>query len=298
MTYYSTSFNIECSSADLLQPARELLADALGEVGYESFEDTPDGIVGYIQEDYYDESTVTGAAQSLPIEGVKVTFSTSTLPDTNWNALWEEEGFAPITVAGFTHPQQRLLTIYDARHTDADTLSTPINIGIAATNAFGTGNHETTRLIASTLLELPMDGKRVLDCGCGTGILAIITLRCGAKEAVAYDIDEWSTRNTMENAELNGVKDRIEVLCGDVHVLSHIEGIFDVVVANINRNVLLGDLPHYCDVLSRNGIIILSGFYEEDATLLKQKAEELGLHEVFPQRTDGNWCCLTFSRQA
>ena len=161
MTYYSTSFSIECSSADLLQPARELLADALGEVGYESFEDTPDGIVGYIQEDYYDESTVTGAAQSLPIEGVKVTFSTSTLPDTNWNALWEEEGFAPITVAGFTHPQQRLLTIYDARHTDADTLSTPINIGIAATNAFGTGNHETTRLIASTLLELPLEGLRL-----------------------------------------------------------------------------------------------------------------------------------------
>lgn len=77
-----------------------------------------------------------------------------------------------------------------------------------------------------------------------------------------------------------------------------LKGIFDVVVANINRNVLLGDLPHYCDVLSRNGIIILSGFYEEDATLLKQKAEELGLHEVFPQRTDGNWCCLTFSHQA
>ena len=298
MTYYSTMFNIECSSADLLQPARELLADALGDAGYESFEDIPEGIAGYIQEDQYDDSTVMEVTQSLPIEGVKVTFSTSTLPDTNWNALWEEEGFAPITVSGFSNPQQRLLTIYDARHTNADTLSTPLNIGIAATNAFGTGNHETTRLIASTLLELPMEGKRVLDCGCGTGILAITSLRCGAREAVAYDIDEWSTSNTVENAELNGVRDRIEVLCGDVHVLSHIEGIFDVVVANINRNVLLGDLPHYCEVLSRDGIIILSGFYEEDAALLKQRAAELGLHEVFPQRTDGNWCCLAFGRQA
>lgn len=296
MTYYSTLFSIECSSQDLLQPARELLADALGEVGYESFEDNAEGIVGYIQEDQYDEMAVTTVTQSLPLEGVKVTFTTSALPDTNWNALWEEEGFEPIAVSGFTHPQQRLLTIYDARHTDADSLSTPINIGIAATNAFGTGNHETTRLIASTLLELPLEGKRVLDCGCGTGILAITALRCGAKEAVAYDIDEWSTRNTMENAELNSVKDRIEVLCGDVHVLSHIEGIFDIVMANINRNVLLGDLPHYCEVLSQNGIIILSGFYEEDATLLQQKGEELGLREAFPPRTDGDWCCLAFCR--
>jgi ribosomal protein L11 methyltransferase len=296
MTYYSTIFNIECSDADLMQPARELLADALGDAGYESFEDKPEGLAGYIQEDQYDEATVREAVQSVPLEGIKVTFSTSTLPDTNWNALWEEEGFAPITVAGFTHPQQRLLTIYDARHTDADTLSTPINIGIAATNAFGTGNHETTRLVASTLLELQMAGKRVLDCGCGTGILAITALRCGAKEAVAYDIDEWSTRNTKENAKLNGVDDRIEVLCGDAHVLSHIEGIFDVVMANINRNILLGDLPYYCEVLSRDGIIILSGFYESDADMLREEATGLGLHEAFPPRTDGDWCCLAFRR--
>lgn len=294
MTYYSTIFIITCENSDLLQTVRDLLADALGDAGYESFEDSPDGIVGYVQKDNYDESTVTEAAKSLPIEGVRVTFSTSALPDTNWNALWEEEGFAPITVSGYSNPQKRLLTIYDARHTNADTLSTPLNIGIAATNAFGTGNHETTRLIAGTLLELSLEGKRVLDCGCGTGILAITALRCGAKEAVAYDIDEWSTRNTIENAELNNVRDRIEVLCGDVNVLSHIEGIFDVVVANINRNVLLGDLQHYHNVLSKNGIIILSGFYEDDAALLLKKAEELGLHEAFSPRTDGEWCCVGF----
>ena len=115
-------------------------------------------------------------------------------------------------------------------------------------------------------------------------------------DAVAYDIDEWSTRNTLENAELNGVKDRIEVLCGDVHVLSHIEGIFDVVVANINRNVLLADLPYYCEVLAQDGIIILSGFYEADAELLREDAAGLGLHEAFPPRTEGEWCCLTFRR--
>lgn len=296
MTYYSTIFNIECSDADLMQPARELLADALGDAGYESFEDKPEGLAGYIQEDQYDEATVREAVQSVPLEGIKVTFSSSTLPDTNWNALWEEEGFAPIKVSGFSRPQQHLLTIYDARHTNADSLSTPINVGIAATNAFGTGNHETTRLVASTLLELQMAGKRVLDCGCGTGILAITALRCGAKEAVAYDIDEWSTRNTKENAKLNGVDDRIEVLCGDAHVLSHIEGIFDVVMANINRNILLGDLPYYCEVLSRDGIIILSGFYESDADMLREEATGLGLHEAFPPRTDGDWCCLAFRR--
>ena len=285
MRYYSSTFLIDCSNAELLQAARELLADALGEGGYEAFEDTTDGIIGYVQEDSYDESAVKEAIASFPIEGVTITYSTESVPDQNWNAAWEEEGFEPIEV-------NKVVTIYDAHHTsDPDIFSTPLNIGIEARNAFGTGNHETTRLMVESILELPLDGKRMLDCGCGTGILAITALRCGAKEAVAFDIDEWSAENTRHNAELNGVGDRIEVLCGDAHVLSHVEGIFDVILANINRNILLEDMPRYHDVMARGGVLILSGFYEEDAPLLLKKAEAMGLHEI-SRKTDNGWCSL------
>lgn len=287
MRYYSSTFHIECSDANLLQAARELLADALGEGGYEAFEDTPDGIIGYVQEDNYDESAVKEAIATFPLGDVMITYSTESVPDQNWNAAWEEEGFEPIEV-------KKVVTIYDAHHTsDPDIFSTPLNIGIEARNAFGTGNHETTRLMVESILEQPLDGRRVLDCGCGTGILAITALRCGAKEAVAFDIDEWSAENTRHNAELNGVGDRIEVLCGDAHVLSHVEGIFDVILANINRNILLEDMPRYHDVLTRGGALILSGFYEEDAPLLLKKAEAMGLHEI-SRKTDNGWCSLAF----
>jgi ribosomal protein L11 methyltransferase len=287
MRYYSSTFHIECSDANLLQAARELLADALGEGGYEAFEDTPDGIIGYVQEDNYDESAVKEAIATFPLGDVTITYSTESVPDQNWNAAWEEEGFEPIEV-------KKVVTIYDAHHTsDPDIFSTPLNIGIEARNAFGTGNHETTRLMVESILEQPLDGRRVLDCGCGTGILAITALRCGAKEAVAFDIDEWSAENTRHNAELNGVGDRIEVLCGDAHVLSHVEGIFDVILANINRNILLEDMPRYHDVLTRGGALILSGFYEEDAPLLLKKAEAMGLHEI-SRKTDNGWCSLAF----
>ena len=285
MRYYSSTFHIECSDANLLQAARELLADALGEGGYEAFEDAPDGIIGYVQEDSYDESAVKEAIATFPLKDVAITYSTEPVPDQNWNAAWEEEGFEPIEV-------KKVVTIYDAHHTsDPDIFSTPLNIGIEAHNAFGTGNHETTRLMVESILELPLDGKRMLDCGCGTGILAITALRCGAKEAVAFDIDEWSAENTRHNAELNGVGDRIEVLCGDAHVLSHVEGIFDVILANINRNILLEDMPRYHDVMARGGVLILSGFYEEDAPLLLKKAEAMGLHEI-SRKTDNGWCSL------
>ncbi len=285
MRYYSSTFHIECSDANLLQAARELLADALGEGGYEAFEDTQDGIIGYVQEDSYDESAVKEAIATFPLEDVAITYSTESVPDQNWNAAWEEEGFEPIEV-------KKVVTIYDAHHTsDPDIFSTPLNIGIEARNAFGTGNHETTRLMVESILELPLDGRRVLDCGCGTGILAITALRCGAKEAVAFDIDEWSAENTRHNAELNDVGDRIEVLCGDAHVLSHVEGIFDVILANINRNILLEDMPRYHEVMARGGVLILSGFYEEDAPLLLKKAEAMGLHEI-SRKTDNGWCSL------
>ena len=285
MKYLSTTFMIECQSPDLLQPCRELLADSCGEAGYESFIDTDDGIIGYIQQDQYSESHLKEVLASFPMQDVTITYVTEEIPDQDWNEAWESEGFAPIIVDG-------KVTIYDAHHVeDAEQFSTPIQIGIQTRNAFGTGTHETTRMIVSSILSMPMSGRRVLDCGCGTGILGIAALKCGASEVVAYDIDEFSTENARHNAVLNGVGDKVDILLGSAGVLSHVEGIFDVVLANINRNVLLADMESFRSVMAQGAALVLSGFYEEDAPMLLQKAETLGLHEV-SRKVDNNWCCL------
>lgn len=285
MKYLSTTFKIECPSSDLLQPCRELLADSCGEVGYESFMDSDDGIIGYIQQENYSEPHVRELIASFPIAGVTITYNTEEIPDQDWNETWEAEGFEPIVVDG-------KVTIYDAHHVeDAEQFSSPIQIGIQARNAFGTGNHETTRMIVSTLLELPLTGRRVLDCGCGTGILGITAVKCGAASVVAYDIDEFSSDNARHNAVLNGVGEQIDVLLGNANVLSHVEGIFDVVLANINRNVLLQDMEAFHNVMASGASLVLSGFYTEDAPMLLQKAETLGLHEV-SRKVDNDWCCL------
>lgn len=291
MKYLSTVFNIRCGQEDLLQACRELLADAAGECGYESFMDSDEGIVGYIQQDLYSEQHVQQMIDAFPVEGVGISFVTEEIPDQDWNETWEAEGFDPIVIKG-------KITIYDAHHIeDADQFSTPLQIGIQTRNAFGTGTHETTRMIVSTLLATCLVGRRVLDCGCGTGILGITALKCGAEAVVAYDIDEFSSDNAQHNAVLNGVGDKMEVLLGNSCVLSHVEGLFDVVLANINRNILLDDMDTFCDVMTSDGTLILSGFYTEDAPILLEKATENGLQEV-SRSVDNNWCCLVLRREA
>ena len=288
MNYLKTVFTLTAEDDTSLQAARDLLADELGNYGYEAFEETPDGqLVGYIQQDTYHEAVVNEVIKNRLMSDVDITYSTEEIENQDWNAAWEEEGFEPINV-------KNMITIYDARHTADSTLfSTPVNIGIHATNAFGTGTHETTRMMVETLLELPLSGKNVLDCGCGTGILGIAALKCGAKHVVSYDIDEWSAENTRYNAELNGVSLQMDILHGDVNILTHVEGIFDVIVANINRNILLDDMEHFYNVLAKGGTLAISGFYEDDAPLLLERAQALGLNEV-KRKTDNNWCTIVF----
>ena len=276
-----------------MQPAREITAAIAGECGYETFLDTDNGVDGYVQVDFYDESAMREALAEFPMDDVTVTFDTEEVEDKDWNETWEqEEGFAPINI-------DDRLVIYDVLHpsdnipTPNTQHPTPITIGIEARNAFGTGTHETTQMIVGMLLDMDLKGKRVLDCGCGTGILAITALKCGAADAVAYDIDEWSADNARHNAEINGVADRIEVFEGNAHVLSHISGVFDVVLANINRNILLNDMPAFREVMAHGGTLILSGFYEEDVPLLEEKAESLGL-SLKEKKEEGEWRMLVF----
>ena len=148
-------------------------------------------------------------------------------------------------------------------------------------------------MMVSTLLNMDLDGKRILDCGCGTGILGIAAAKMGAREVVGYDIDEWSVENTRHNAELNHVEN-LEVYHGDAHVLNHVNGLFDVVLANINRNTLLQDMETFKSVLSHGGVLILSGFYEQDIRPIVEKAARLGLKET-GRKAEGEWRSLTLA---
>ena len=289
MKYIQVKFTAEPDSQDV----RDIIAALAAEVGFDSFTDEPDGLVGYCQEDFFNKETLTEIIQSLPIPDVKVSFEAAKAEDKNWNEEWEKAGFDPIII------DDRCAIICknmeeDATATYPQLEKIPIKIAIDAQQAFGTGTHETTQMIVSLLLNQDLKEKRVLDCGCGTGILGIVAAKCGAKEVVSYDIDEWSVRNAEHNAELNGVE--LDVLEGDRRVLSHVSGVFDIILANINRNIILEDIDEFVSVMTTESKIILSGFYEQDAEAILQKANELGLKEN-QRLLNHDWCCLLLERQ-
>lgn len=287
MKYLLADFKIASEDENLMQAAREVLADMTGAAGFESFEDTPDGIKGYVQVSQFDKQTLDEVINSFPFECISISYQISEAEDKDWNAEWEENGFEPITI-------DNRCVIYDAKHnsTPPATSQDTLCVGIEARLAFGTGTHETTQMIVSNLLDMPLENKSVLDCGCGTGILGIVAAKLGAKHVTAYDIDDWSVDNTKHNAEINGV-DCIDVLEGDSSVLSHVSGLFDVVVANINRCILIADMPAFTDMMHKGSVLLMSGFYSSDAPMIIDRAAELGLEEAY-RKTNGDWCCLKF----
>lgn len=286
MKYLVAEFKIECQDG-MIQIARDLLTDALGEAGFETFEDTEDGIKGYVQESLFDENAMNDVISNFMLPDVTINANIQEAEYKNWNEEWEEAGFERINI-------NDSITIYDARHDDGNGIASGISIGIETKQAFGTGTHETTRMIVSTLLNIDLKGKRVLDCGCGTGILGIAASKLGANEVVGYDIDEWSSENAIHNAELNGVGN-MKVMLGDASVLKSVEGKFDVVLANINRNILLADMPAFVSVMADDSLLILSGFYASDVDLLIEKASSLGLSKI-DSKSDSEWTCLVLKK--
>ena len=286
MKYIVAEFKIECQDG-MIQIARDLLTDALGEAGFETFEDTEDGIKGYVQESLFDENAMNDVISNFMLPDVTINANIQEAEYKNWNEEWEEAGFERINI-------NDSITIYDARHDDGNGIASGISIGIETKQAFGTGTHETTRMIVSTLLNIDLKGKRVLDCGCGTGILGIAASKLGASEVVGYDIDEWSSENAIHNAELNGVGN-MKVMLGDASVLKSVEGKFDVVLANINRNILLADMPAFVSVMADDSLLILSGFYASDVDLLIEKASSLGLSKI-DSKSDSEWTCLVLKK--
>lgn len=289
MKYSKTTFTITCEPA-LKEAVYALLSDAVAEMGYESFEEEGDKLLGYIQTSMYHKEQLDSKLAEIPIPNIDITYETQDVEEQNWNEEWEKSGFEPILI-------ENKMVIYDARNQQKEAIQSLYPeaqcIGIEARQAFGTGTHETTRMIISTLTGMSLQGKRVLDCGCGTGILGIAASKLGAGEIVGYDIDEWCVENTTHNALLNDVTN-IEVLHGDANALSHVCGLFDVVIANINRNILLADMPHFTSVMTDKATLILSGFYTEDMPLIAEKAAEYGFN-AYTHKEENNWACMVLT---
>ena len=288
MKYYEVEFTISPFSSD----AADLLAALAGETGFETFEETETGLLGYVQQTLFDADALDSVISDFPFEGTTVSCDIRPAEDRDWNEQWEQEGFEPIIIA------DGALIIHDGRHKPESMPDDAIAIEIDAHLAFGTGTHETTRMICTQLISLltPHSSihRRVLDCGTGTGILSICALKLGAKEAIGYDIDEWSVDNARHNAVINHVDDRFTSLLGDASILyNKVEGTFDLVMANINRNILLADMPLFRSKMADGATLILSGFYTADCPMLIEKASSLGL-TLQQQVNDQDWACLVF----
>ncbi len=256
------------------EAAADVLAALLADTGCDTFEPTDTGLVAYVLQDKFDEAAIREAVSTTrdTFES-DITFAYNDAPDENWNATWEaEHHFEPIALP-------------DGQQ-----------IQIIPRQAFGSGEHATTRMILALLNEVPLSHSTVIDAGCGTGILGIAALKLGAAHVFAYDIDEWSVRNAEENYALNGILDSssAEIVLGDASVLAQAPKA-DIVLANINRNILLADMPAFVEAMKEEAWLVLSGFYEADIQPLEQRAEALGLQRV-ATRTDGDWRALLLNK--
>lgn len=281
MRYIEADFRIFPAS----ETAGDVLCALLGDLGFEAFEPYEGGVKAYVQDTLWDEEGVKALAATFPLPGVGITYAAHDASYENWNRSWEEEGFDPIVI-------NDEICIHDTRHPAP--FAVAYDIVINPRMAFGSGTHPTTQMILSTLMGLDLTGLCVMDAGCGTGVLGILAMKRGAKRVVAYDIDEWSTTNAAENFPLNGIAG-IDILTGDARVVAGLSGI-DLVLANINRNILLADMPTWASTLSPKGQLLMSGFYEADVPLLTEKATELGL-TLAEHRHNGEWQMLHFRKR-
>ncbi len=256
----------------------EMLIAQLGFVGFESFVEQENGVTAYIQKQEWNAAILEDVFV-LKSKEFTITFTQTEVAQTNWNEEWEKN-FKPIQVDG-------LVSIRAPFHQNA---SLQYDIVIEPKMSFGTGHHETTHMMIQHLLVLDLENKRVLDMGCGTGILAIFAEMKGAKPLDAIDIDSWCYKNSIENIERNNCH-HISVYQGDASLLK--EKKYDVIIANINRNSLLSDMNTYTDCLDRNGILLLSGFYKEDITIIDNEVTKYGL--TFEKKIQrNNWVALKY----
>jgi len=253
----------------------DLLAQELGEIGFESFVPTEESLDAYILETAFDESKVVSLLTDFPFE-VSIEYKVTQIESKNWNEEWEKNFFEPIVIGNDC-------VIHSSFHKDVP--KAKYDIVIDPKMAFGTGHHETTSLVIGELLKMDLGGKSLLDMGCGTAVLAILAAMRGAKDIVAIDIDTWCTDNSIENIAINKIEG-VEVKLGGAELLSGLH--FDIVLANINRNILLADMEQYVACLSTGGELYMSGFYKEDIPLIEAEANRNGL-KLISFNEKNNW---------
>jgi ribosomal protein L11 methyltransferase len=281
MNYVEIIFNTKEKESYL----SDLLADTLSKIGFESFsnDDEADNFSAFVAENNFSENALIETLQHFEFADF-TDFKINKIATKNWNEQWEKNFFQPIVVGGEC-------VIHSTFHRDIP--HAKYDIIINPQMAFGTGHHFTTRLMLKFILETQVADKQILDMGCGTAILAILAMMRGAKNCLAIDIDDWCVKNAQENILLNNIKNTA-VLQGNVNMLKNRN--FDIILANINRNILLADMQIYSECLSAGGLLFMSGFYIEDVPLLQVAAEKWNLR-LIDTKEDTNWCALKCLKQ-
>ncbi|MBP3590254.1 MAG: 50S ribosomal protein L11 methyltransferase [Muribaculaceae bacterium] len=277
--YYALRLDVEPCSAD----ATDLLAYLLGEAGYESFVPDDKGLTAYVPAALYSDEAVRTALEEFCFDAT-VTASAELVEGRDWNAEWERNYFRPIVVG-------ERCVVHSSFHTDVP--KAEYDIVIDPKMAFGTGHHATTSLILTRLLDMDLQGRSFIDVGTGTGILAILAAMRGAVPVAGIEIDRFAWENACDNVRLNGHPE-IAVLCGDASLLQSLAPA-DVVVANINRNVILGDIRAYAAAMHPGATLLLSGFYEADCAMVEEAAVAAGLTATSRTVRD-NWACVELHR--
>jgi ribosomal protein L11 methyltransferase len=280
MDYIELSCKIESKTPDLL---REMLTLELANMGYESFVETTDGMLAYVASHNFIEANIYSISFFKDLDLGNVVFKWQVIKDQNWNEEWEKN-FNPVLI----HNQCYIRATFHEPKPDVE-----YEIVIDPKMSFGTGHHETTSLMVEQMLTIDFFQKKVLDMGCGTGILAILASKIGAQIIDAIDIDEWSYQNSLENCHLNNISN-VRVICGDRSVIPTIP--YDLILANINRNILLKDMDAYAEHLISGGILLLSGIYTTDLSLLTEAAKAHNLSFIL--RTEKNkWASAIFQKK-
>jgi ribosomal protein L11 methyltransferase len=261
---------------------REILIAMLGEEGFESFNELEKNIEAFIPSTDLKKELLPDIFNNITL--FRTNYVVEIIPDQNWNEVWEKNYFKPLLI----NNECLIRAPFHTEYPDAE-----YEIVIEPQMAFGTGNHETTSLVISKILEQNTEEKKILDMGCGTGILGILASMKGAKEITAIDIDKWAYNNTIENAQINGISN-IAVKQGNAEILGGEK--YDIIYANIQRNILLNDMETYASVMNKGAEIVMSGFYTEDLTAIKEEAKLCGLaFKEFSEKN--NWVAAVFIKE-
>jgi len=261
---------------------RDVTSSLLVDMGFESFVESETGLNAYIAGKSFSEEAVKDVLKNFPLPDVAIQYETKRIESRNWNEEWEKNFFQPIVI-------QDKVIIHSSFHKDIPPL--PYDIVIDPKMAFGTGHHSTTSMMVSYLLEQNLKDKSMLDMGCGTAVLAILAYKKGAKPVVAIDNDEWAYENALENIRINRASG-IQALLGDANLLGKER--YDFIFANINRNILLNDIPVYAACMNQGASLFMSGFYEEDLAVISDACQKQSL-KLIDYKKDNRWVAAQYT---